>query len=269
MTKNSTQIKLIVTDMDGTFLNDNHEIDSEFWDILNLLENKSVKFSVASGRQYFNLLEKFSRKKDDIIFIAENGTIVIHDGKELFSNCLNKEDVDYFLKKIENIKNIGTVLCGKEQAYIVKDSPDFIEEVEKYYEKYSIVKNFADVKEEILKIAIYDYIDSHTNTFPHFAEDLERCKIVTSGKHWVDIFDKNANKGVALKFVQKHFDISYESTVVFGDYLNDLEMLEEAYFSFAMKNGHELLKEKARFITEKDNNESGVVYELKKMLNNY
>lgn len=35
--------------------------------------------------------------------------------------------------------------------------------------------------------------------------------------------------------------------MVFGDYLNDLEMMENAYYSYAMKNGHEKIKEVSNF----------------------
>ena len=49
-------------------------------------------------------------------------------------------------------------------------------------------------------------------------------------------------------------NITSEQTMVFGDYLNDLEMLEAAFYSYAMKNAHEDVKKTARFITESHNN---------------
>ena len=49
-------------------------------------------------------------------------------------------------------------------------------------------------------------------------------------------------------------NITPEQTMVFGDYLNDLEMLEAATFSFAMKNAHEEVKKTARFMTENNSN---------------
>ncbi|MGL5578994.1 MAG: HAD family hydrolase, partial [Fusobacteriaceae bacterium] len=93
-------IKLIITDMDGTLLNDNHEIDGEFWELFNQMKKQDILFSVASGRQYYNLVEKFQDIQDEMIFIAENGTFVMHQGKELFSNCLLPQDVKYILKKL-------------------------------------------------------------------------------------------------------------------------------------------------------------------------
>jgi len=60
-------IKLIVTGMDGTLLNDKHEIHPYFWEIEDLLSKKGIMFSVASGPQNYSLESKFDRTKD-IIF---------------------------------------------------------------------------------------------------------------------------------------------------------------------------------------------------------
>jgi len=86
-----------------------------------------------------------------------------------------------------------------------------------------------------------------------------------SGENWVDIAHYNANKGNALKFIQKELGISKEETMVFGDYNNDLEMLEEAYFSYSMENAHINVKNTARFTT-KSNDEGGVEMVLKELL---
>ncbi|GAL69049.1 predicted hydrolase [Jejuia pallidilutea] len=53
--------------------------------------------------------------------------------------------------------------------------------------------------------------------------------------------------------------------MAFGDYNNDLEMLENAYFSFAMENAHPLVKSVARFKT-KSNNDLGVELVLEELL---
>ena len=50
--------------------------------------------------------------------------------------------------------------------------------------------------------------------------------------------------------------------MVFGDYLNDLEMMVSAYHSYAMENAHDDLKKVARF-RAKSNDENGVVQAIK------
>ncbi len=60
-------------------------------------------------------------------------------------------------------------------------------------------------------------------------------------------------------------DIKYEETMVFGDQLNDVEMMKSAYHSYAMENANEYLKEIARF-RAKENTENGVVDKIKEVM---
>ena len=110
-------IKLIVADMDGTLLNDNNEINEEFWEVHKNLKEKGVIFAVGSGRQYHNLKERFSSIKDDMLFIAENGTYVVYHDEELYINTIEKKDLEKILKIARNIDNCKAVLCGKKSAY--------------------------------------------------------------------------------------------------------------------------------------------------------
>ena len=44
-------IKLIATDMDGTLLNSNNQIQEGFYEVFNELQEKDIIFAAASGRQ--------------------------------------------------------------------------------------------------------------------------------------------------------------------------------------------------------------------------
>ena len=86
-----------------------------------------------------------------------------------------------------------------------------------------------------------------------------------SGEIWLDITAKGVNKGVAINKIQEMLDIDHKETMVFGDYLNDLEMMGSAYYSFAMENAHDDLKKVSRFIA-RSNNDNGVVEAIKEVV---
>ncbi|MBF4687526.1 HAD hydrolase family protein, partial [Cronobacter sakazakii] len=68
------KIQLIAVDMDGTFLNDNKQYDKErFTTQYAALKQQGIKFVVASGNQYYQLISFFPEIKDEIAFVAENG----------------------------------------------------------------------------------------------------------------------------------------------------------------------------------------------------
>ena len=70
--------------------------------------------------------------------------------------------------------------------------------------------------------------------------------------------NKNVNKGAALEKIQKDENISYEETMVFGDFYNDIEMLGKAKFSFVMENANEDMKQYGNYIA-KSNRDYGVI----------
>ncbi len=258
-------VKLIVTDMDGTLLDDNHKINEEFWTVLDKIKEKGIKFAVASGRQYYNLLENFKKVKDDIIFLAENGSYVVENGEELYSKSMDKDGVKELLGISKKIEKTSIVLCGKKSAYIEDDKEEFVEQVKKYYHKYEIVESFDKVEDEILKIAIYDFIGSEENSHKYFDDYENKYKIIVSAKNWLDIMDMNTNKGIALQEIKKKLNIDYYEVLAFGDYMNDYEMLQEANYSYAMENAHEKVKEIANYIAP-NNNSNGVVKVIKEYI---
>ncbi|MDU1910478.1 HAD family hydrolase [Fusobacterium sp.] len=256
-------IKLIITDMDGTLLDDNNHINEEFWKIERKINEKGIIFAAASGRQYYNLLHRFASIKDDILFIAENGTYVMYKNKELYINTIPKEETIELIEASRGIEETCVVLCGKKSAYVEPGNEKFMEEFRKYYTELQIVDDITKVEDDILKLAVCDFRGSEKNSYTHFKKFENRYKVVVSGKIWLDIMMSDANKGKAVEMIQKKLDISYDETMVFGDYLNDLEMMSTGKYSFAMENAHPLLKTHSNFIAESNNN-NGVIKAIKK-----
>ena len=87
-------------------------------------------------------------------------------------------------------------------------------------------------------------------------------KITISGDMWMDCMKTGVNKGAAVKLLQDSLSIKPEETMTFGDQLNDIEMLKQAYYSFAVANARPEVKEAARFETD-SNVQDGVLKILK------
>ena len=83
-------IKLIVSDMDGTLVNDEKKIDEAIYEILPALKEKGIRFVVASGRQYPSLCKDFQEHTKDVVICSENGAFIVDDGKELHARCMTK-----------------------------------------------------------------------------------------------------------------------------------------------------------------------------------
>ncbi len=259
-------IKLIATDMDGTLLNDQGQLPADFSRIFSRLQQNNILFAAASGRQYFSLRETFLAVQEEMLFIAENGTLVMYKDEELYFHPLQKEHIAELLSIARNLDNAYTVLCGRQSAYIESSEPCFIKEVEKYYAKYQVVEDLRDVEDDLLKISICDFSGAENNAHPAFAPDYgDKLQITVSGKMWLDITHKSASKGRAIRYIQDKFNISFAQTMVFGDYFNDVTLLQSALHSYAMENAHPEVKKHARFRAA-SNNDNGVLQAIEAIL---
>ena len=61
-------IKLIVTDLDGTLLNSNHELPTDFWEIEQQLQDKNIILAIATGRQFYNIIKLFDTIKSNVLY---------------------------------------------------------------------------------------------------------------------------------------------------------------------------------------------------------
>ncbi|WP_445384621.1 HAD family hydrolase [Robiginitalea sp. IMCC44478] len=258
-------IRLVVTDMDGTLLNSRHEVSDRFFELQAALQQKGVRFVAASGRQYRSIADKLDRIQEQLIFIAENGGLVRYRGEEWLSTPLDKSLRQEVLEVLSGVEGAHSVLCGKQQAYLEDPGQAFLKHLEEYYSDYEIIDNLQGFEGEIMKIAVYHFENSEACIYPAVQPFEDRLKVKVSGRHWVDLSDRKAHKGYALQLVQERLGIGPEQTMAFGDYNNDLEMLGRAAFSFAMENAHPNVKRVARFSTA-SNEQGGVEQVLENLL---
>lgn len=262
-----SKIKLVAVDMDGTLLNSRHELDPAFYPVFDKMKELGVLFAVASGRQFYNLRNKFDSLQDDIIFIAENGSYVVYKNTELLVQAMPHTVTMEQLKEVENIPGAYPILCGKKKAYVEDQIPEFIANVKLYYDRYEVVDTLQSIADdEFLKIAVCDLAGAEGNSYHYFKNKENDLQVKVSGAIWLDLSHKLANKGRAINVLQNKYNITTEETMVFGDYLNDLEMMQSAYFSFAMENAHPDIKKVARF-SAKSNDENGVTEILNQLVN--
>ena len=260
-------LKLIATDMDGTLLNSNHEVSAEFSEVLRELKERNIIMSIATGRSYPDALSKVEEYKDSLMFICENGCVVYYKDECIYSHYISKGNIDKLVEIGRKVPDAYTVLSGKNAIYVEDEKAKELL-VSMFSTQAPIIKvdSLLDINDDVFKVNVLDTINSQENSFNYFKDcDVKDIKIVPSGIHWLDIMSSKANKGVAIKYIQDKFNINYDETMVFGDYLNDLEMMKTAYYSCAMKNAHCDLKKEANFITEYTNNENGVIRAIKEI----
>lgn len=257
-------VKLISVDMDGTFLNDDKEMSPEFDKVFKALKEKNVKFCAASGRQLASLKTVFDKYKDQMLFVAENGAVMEIDGQPIVNATLTREISDKFLARLKELDDMRILYCTSDYSYIDRTDDESMENARIYLPKFEIVKDVAHIEELPVKISVHSK-NGYYNDFKLLVEEFsDEASICTSGFDWLDIVPKGINKGMAIAKMQAMLGISPKETMAFGDQMNDFEMINQAYHSYAMDNAIDKIKQIARY-TAPSNNEFGVVSTLKEV----
>ncbi|WP_409483341.1 Cof-type HAD-IIB family hydrolase [Arsenicicoccus dermatophilus] len=245
-------VRLVVADMDGTLLTACGEVPEGFWPLLDEMGRRGVTFVPASGRQLATLQRVFERAPVRLSYVAENGTLVVHEDEVVSTTTVAADVVREVIATVRDAAaegaDLGLVLCGVRSAYVERADEVFLAEARRYYARLEIVEDLTTVDDGVLKLAAYDVEDAERHVEPVFGAVAQTHQVVVSGKHWIDVMERGVDKGQGVRALQERLGVTPAQTAIFGDYLNDLQMLEAGDYSFAMADAHPDLIAAARYL---------------------
>ncbi len=260
--------KLIVTDMDGTVLGENHQITDENKIALKEAEKMGVKVVFATGRFHDSAKEHVKFLDEVMPIISSNGSIIKHPitNEVLYSNFIDK---DICLEIIDTIDKYNL----KYQIYTdEKILQKYETEEEMKSMKEFIAKNFSDKTEitfkkdlredvknsKVLKFNIMEMEKPELlNQARADLKFIKNIEVTSSWKDNLEIMNEGSHKGKAIEYLSDLLGIDREHIIAFGDNYNDLSMIEFAGTGVAMGNAEEDVKKIANHITSR-NGDSGV-----------
>jgi len=271
--------KMIVTDLDGTLLNDDKRINDNDVEMLNKLNNNGVEIVVATGRNYFmakNLTEQI--KNINPVILSNNGAVARR------SNTDEKMEFNYLNSNIfEEIYNIGLKYNLHPIIHVdeYENGYDMIYENQNLEEIYLGYIRKDDVRAKLVRFnprEINNILSvCYLEEFDKLSDfDIEMSKL-NKGR-FNSICNRNISERVLLEFL--HIEgckwrslLKYANTInvkpseiiSFGDDNNDIELIINSGIGVSMINGTDNLKRVAKKISERDNNNSGVSHELSKI----
>ncbi len=251
-------IKLVATDLDGTFLKNDQSISSTDLNTLHALKDKGIHRVIATGR---NLKKVRAVMPPEIPF----DFIIYSSGAGIF-DCARKENV--YCKNLSNKsgQDIAEFLCQNEISFNAYHAVPENHQLW-YYRTRSAIKEFDDY---------FKIYNSHAVPFPdkgYFSSELCQFLIMLpndevlfydlkqrlmanfedigiirtsspllSGNIWMEIFHQSVSKGNAVNWLCEFVGISQNETLGIGNDYNDIELLDYTNFSYLAANGPEELK---------------------------
>lgn len=273
--------KLIALDLDGTLLTDKKKITRENLDTLHHLIELGYQVVIATGRSYYSARILTGNINEHLIYVCNNGNIVRDaiDDKVISAKYLNPEDskiileegfarnldpiihVDYFESDYDIIleKNSYHAKRYKEESNKVIRAKIIEGQIENNLSK--VLAMVYPGKLDILKDFHYSISELYPNKFnSHVMENIVMAEAM------LEVMNPMGTKWNTLIEYATSLGIKAEEIITMGDDNNDIEMIMNAGLGIAMKNGSNLVKEVANRVSEKDNNQSGVAFELKRVL---
>ena len=259
----------MITDMDGTLLDRDGNIPSQLWPLLETMRDRGIAFVPASGRQCTTLSTMFHSHLQGMPIIAENGTYVVRDGVDISSSIISPSLAHEVITGVRQLRDesrdVGLVAATKSIAYLERGDEPFVSHVATYYHSHKVVKDLTEYTDDVIKLSIYDFGEASDVTYPTMRRVAPEHQVILATPNWVDIMNPGVNKGSAVEAVQRDLGVTADQTAIFGDFLNDLEMMPMAKWSFAMANGHPDIVKASNYVAP-PNTENGVITVLAALL---
>ncbi|MGL1893652.1 MAG: Cof-type HAD-IIB family hydrolase [Spirochaetaceae bacterium] len=238
--------KIIISDLDGTLLNSEHQISEYSQEAINKTTEKGTKFCIATGRHHLDAITYCNNLNEKIYLITSNGARIHNpSGKLIYKQNMDMEVIMEILNS-QILDNGVHISFYHEDGWILfKENPD-LESTVINNGVYPVVIDQIDLKDyEIIKIIFSSKNNNALEKIEEFVAEKfsDRVEFYFSGS---DTFEVNAftvSKGNAMEILLDKESIKLSETIAFGDSLNDLDMLKKAGKSLIMEGAHIRLKE--------------------------
>ena len=289
-------IRVIVSDMDGTLLNDNKELSENTVKAFIRAQQQGYTMVLATGRG-INMVMDFAKK---LKMDEYGGYIVGFNGQqvlELATNTFHENEylepeitksVFKFAKKhslqlvLENkngflIYTPWILLPLRIYAFYIKLRHKRMQKKNETYHlmsgylvnpsfKVETLSSLKQLDEPVAKMGISQYNGWMRRKYPKIMYAFENQITITRvAPFWIDIMPKGMNKSIGLKWVSERLGIPTSDFIAFGDAENDVAMMKEVGVSIAMKNAMRNLKKITSTSIEETNNEDGVAVTINKI----
>ncbi len=262
-------IKLFVSDIDGTLLNDKHVVSETTKQAIRDLRASGVRFMTASGRHYESSLKPLEDMNLDIDFVVLNGGDCRNaNGTSIKCYPLEENQIDKIYEILKTDESTVEYYCRDyaytqipfteiDEVYLqdfvylidgtLESSKIFLES----YDVKSVMRYEADFEEirkhQIVKIEVHFRNKENKLRMIEQLKPIQDIHVTESHTMNIEITHGFASKGNMIEEMIERYGITHNEVVVIGDSDNDVSMLTRFFYSYAMGNASQDIKDVANF----------------------
>lgn len=263
------KIKLVATDLDGTFLKDDHTISKANIEALEILGEKNIIRVAATGRSLHKVKQVIATDVpfDYIVYSSGAGVFNWRTKSTIHTQNISvngsQKILDYLIQKRLNFHAFYPAPENHKHWYYRGEKP--CEEFERYFE---FNKGFATPlppngkhNKQVCQFLIF--IEENTPVFEQIKSEIEKqspeirvirsSSPITKGYIWIEIFHHSVSKGNGVKLICDDLNVDYKSTLGIGNDYNDFDLLDFTLHSFLTENSPAEIKHKYPLLPSNEN----------------
>jgi Cof subfamily protein (haloacid dehalogenase superfamily) len=262
--------QIIATDLDGTLLGSDHQLDPFTVATVRRLADEGIHFVIATGRHYCDVAGIRDVLGIRPYLVTSNGARVhAPDDTLIYAQNLPAETV----RRLVHPAIAGThgrviINLFADNAWLIdRDAPHLLE----FHRDSGFFYEIVDPREhdgaDIGKVL---YIGEPAD-LAQVAANLERefgnaLYVTYSLPDCLEVMNASVSKGRALRYVLSLLGADASKCVAFGDNMNDIDLLETAGHPFVMNNANPELVTRLPHVPRIGNNfDAGVAHQLRKL----
>ena len=273
-------VRLVATDLDGTFLKSDKSVSAQNLETLHMLGKKGIIRVIATGRNLMKTREVISSEIpfDYIVFSSGAGVFDCNNEKLVYHQNMDG-DVTRHLSEFLTGRDLNFHLFNavpeNYRCWFHRGSASCVE-FENYHRTHQLhsepmPKDFRIISESCQFLVVFpNDLDHFLNFKLEIENSFEGIKVVRTsspmetGYIWMEIFHKSVSKGNGVKFICDSLGINHENTLGIGNDFNDLDLLDFTNYSYIVENGPAEMK--GRFLSARSNEESAFAQVVRKYI---
>lgn len=268
-------IKLITIDVDGTLVSPLKRLSKKNIIEIDRARDMGVHIALASGRPFHSMeryIEKLGLMQEGHFSVCQNGSYIVDNGtKKWISGSFQTVQDLIHLDELMEPFNVEVSAMDDVGFFTKHKNPSLYTKASALINKLSLTEvDYEDLPDDTHfgRFLVLGSSSSIKNVLKNIPNELkDNYYAVQTAPFQIEVMNKNANKGIAVRELAKNLGITADEIMSIGNEKNDIPMLEQTGFPVAMANAVGELKPHAKFIT-KSNLKSGVGYAIEKLTKN-
>jgi Cof subfamily protein (haloacid dehalogenase superfamily) len=255
--------KIIITDLDGTLLNQDHQVSAYTNQILTSMHQQGHKLIVATGRHHLDAFPILSTLQIPFYLVTSNGARIHNQRNELiYQFNLNDATASTILN--HPIDPEITAVLFKEEVWMTNKVNEKLNSFQKEMNYPPQIVDFSQVTDLSGIKILFTHSDNQKleylkqNLQLHFSDQFD---FAFSLPICLELLHKQVDKSIAIEKILQIEKTNWNQTIAFGDGFNDEKMLLLAAKGLIMNNAPDNLKHKLSHLQIIQNNhEDGVAH---------